>query len=412
MNALRAIAMLLACSPAIAAASASFTPVMEAGGRATDNAGDRPAEMGPQSAVTATGAAGGRLVFSRPLWSLRLEGLGEYEQYLNMPVRNSGGSGAVEAKWRPEERTFVRSISRASYSPNRWDPRVPYRLAIAAAPGEDLPPFVQVTTTKWSERLLLQQAASEILRLRLNAGVAGTQYDDRRTAGPGRDASFDARILQGRTVWELGGESLIAASETMQGGLYVDGAHADYEVTRDAYTGSAGVVGEWLAGERFTFRARTGPDWTTVPGSNLPDRWGYSAEAAFIRRWTLAELELSGREGVFLADATIPAARRTDGRVTVRAQPFERLSFEAFAGAGMERSTFAAYHETGTARSTMAGTSLGWRMTQYLTARAGYQYSAVQTTGRVDLPYQSNTVFVGLSFTGWSFGQPAPEANP
>jgi len=411
MSSLRAIAMLLAFSPALAAASTAFTPVVEAGGRATDNAGDRPVQMGPRSAVTANGAAGGRLVFSQPIWSLRLEGLGEYEQYLSAPVRNTGASGAADARWRPDERTYVRSITRGSHTPDRWDPRVPYRLAISAAPGEDLPPFVRVTTTRWSERLMFEQRASEILRMRLSGGVSDTKYDDRRLAGPA-GGRFDARLLQGRTVWELGAESLMAARENVEVGLYADGARADYEVTTDAYTGSAGAVMEWTVVERLSFRARTGPDYTTVPGSNLPDRWGYTAEAALVRRWTLAELELSGREGVFLADATTPAARRTDGRFTVRAQPFERLSFEVFAGAGMERSTYERFHATGTARSATAGTSLGWRMTQYLTARAGYQYAAVETTGRSALPYHSNTVFVGLSFTGWSFGQPAPEANP
>ena len=411
MRALSVIAMLLAFSEGVAAASASFTPVVEAGGRATDNAGDRPVEMGPRSAVTANGAAGGRLLFSQPVWSLRLEGLGEYERYLSANVRNTGASGVVDGRWRADERTFVRSIARGSYTPDRWDPAIPYRLAIAAAPGEDLPPFVRVTTTRWSERLLFDRRTSEVLRLRAIGGVTGTTYDDRRLAGPSAER-FDARLLQGRTVWELGGESLWAARENVETGLYASGARADYETTRDAYTGSAGAVMEWMAEERVSFRARTGPDWTTVPGSNLPDRWGYTAEAALVRRWTLAELELSGREGVFLADATTPAARRTDGRFTVRAQPFERITFEAFAGAGMERSTFAAYHATGTSRSAIAGTSLGWRMTQYLTARAGYQYSTVETTGRSALPYQSNTVFVGLSFSGWSFGQPAPEANP
>lgn len=411
MNAPRTLAMLLACSPAIAAASASFTPVVEAGGRATDNAGDRPVDTDRRSAVTATGAAGGRLLFSQPLWSLRLEGAGEYEHYLSTRVRNTGASGTLDGRWRADERTFVRSTARGSYTPDRWDPRIPYRVAITAAPDEELPPFVRVTTTRLSERLLVDRRATEVLRLRASGGITDTRVGDRRLSGP-EGGRFEARLLQSRTVWELSGESLWAARENVETGLYADASHAEYEVTSDAWTGGTGIVLEWMAGERLSFRARTGPDWITLPQSSLPDRFGYTAEAALVRRWPVAEIELGGREGVFLADATIPASRRTEGRVAVRAMPFERLSFEAFAAAGAERSTFAAYHETGTARRTAAGTSLGWRMTRYLTARAGFQRADVRSTGRAAVPYRSNTIFVGLSFTGWSVGQPAPEANP
>lgn len=412
MNAIRKIAtVLLALTPAPALAAASFTPVAEVRGHATDNAGNRPEEFGPQRATTATAAAGGRMVWSRPVWSIRLEGLGEYERYLSANVRNTGASGGLDGKWRPDERTFVRSTARASYAPDRWDPRVPYRLAIAMPAGDDLPPFVRATTTRVTEQLLFERRATEAWRVRALGGFSSTQYEDRRFGEPD-GAPFDARLMQGRTVYEAGMESLWAMRETVEAGFYGGGSRADYEVTRDAYTSSAGALVEWKIEERLTFRARTGPDWTSVPGSDLPDRYGFTADALLIRRWTLAEVELMGRDGVFLADATIPAARRSDGRFTVRARPFERLSVEAYAGAGMERSMYEGYHETGSARSGIAGTSLGWRMTEHLTAKAGYQYSAVETTGRSDLPHRSNTVFVGMSFTGWSFGSPAPEANP
>jgi hypothetical protein len=360
--------------------------------------------------MTANGAAGGHLVVSQPIWSMRLSALGEYEQYLSAPARNTGATGMLDARWRPDERTFVRSRARISHSPDRWDPEVPYQLAISSPEGDELPAFIRVTTTRWSEGLLLDHRATELWRLRATGTVTQTTYGERRL-GNAREERFDARALQGRTVVETGGESLWTARETVETGLYADVSRADYEVTSDVWTAGAGGVLEWTIAERLSFRARTGPDWTTMPGSNLPDRWGFTADASLIRRWTLAEVELSGREGMFQADATIPAARRTDGKLTLRARPFEPVTFEAFAGAGQERSEYERYHAIGTARTTTAGTSLKYALSEYVTARAGYQYSAVETTGRIELPYRSNTVFLGMTFTGWNFGSPAPETN-
>lgn len=410
MNAIRAIAMLFASSPAIAVAGASFTPVVEVGGRATDNAGDRPEELGPQSSMTANGSAGGRLIVSQPLWSMRLDALTEYEQYLSAPVRNAGATGQLDGRWRPDERTYVRSRGRLSHSPDRWDPEVPYHLAIASAPGDEMPAFIRATTTRWSEKVQVDHRATETWRVRARGGVSATRYGDRHL-GDVDAARLDPRVLQSRTVLELGTESLWATRENVEIGLFAEESRADYEVTPDTWNTRAGGVMEWNIFERLSFRARTGPDWTTVPGSSLPDRWGFTADASLIRKWTLVELEVSGREGMFLADASIPAARRTVGRFTVRALPFERISLEAWAGGGLERSLYERYHATGTARTTTAGTTLGWRMTEHLTARAGYQYSSVDATGRVELPYRSNTIFFGLSLSGWNFGTPAPETS-
>jgi hypothetical protein len=404
------IAPLLAAAlalPGTAAASASLTPVGEAGGRATDNAGDRPDELGRNSAVTATAAAGARLVISQPLWSLRMEGLGEYERYLSAPVKNTGASGGLDGKWRPDERTFVRSLSRVSYAPDRFDPRVPYRLALTVPAGQELPPFVRVTTTRISEGLTLEHRLTEAQRFRVFGQWTDTRYSDRRVG----DEAFEPVLMQGRSVLELGGESLWETRENVETGFYAEGSRADYEVTNDAYTASTGAVVEWNIVERLQFRARTGPDFTTFAGTDLPDRWGIGANGSFLYRWTLAEIELAGREGMFLADATIPAARRREGRLTFRATPFERLSMELFAGAGAEKSQYAAYHATGSARLLTAGGSLGWRLTERFTARAGYQHTDVATSGRSDLPYESSMVFAGISFTGWSLGSPAPEAS-
>lgn len=397
-------------TPAIASASAAFTPTAVIGGRATDNSGDRPEEMGPRSATTANAAAGGRLLFSRPIWSVSLEGLGEYEHYLSAPARNTGATGTLDARWRPDERTYLRSRARITHSPDRWDPEVPYQLAISSADGDELPAFIRVTTTRWSQGLLLDHRATELWRLRATGAVTQTTYGERRL-GDLRDERFEARALQSRTVLETGFESLWITRETVEAGLFADVSRADYEVTSDAWTADAGGVLEWTIAERLSFHARMGPDWTTMPGSNLPDRWGFTADASLIRRWTLAEVELSGREGTFHADATIPAARRSEGKLTLRALPFEGLSFEAFVGAGTERSQYERYHAIGTARTTTAGTSLRYALTEYVTARAGYQYAAVETTGRIEVPYRSNTVFLGMTFTGWNFGSPAPETN-
>ena len=397
--------------PAAHAAS-YFTPRVEAGGMATDNAGERPDELGRRSDVTATASAGGRFVFSRPLWSVRADGMAEMEQYLSAAIRNVRATGAAVGKWRPDERTYVRTSTRASYSPDRYEPRVPYRLALETPAGEELSPFYRATTARWSQSVGLEHRRTERHRLGARLAVGGTRYSGRRLSGPDGEP-IDERVLQSRTVWQLGGESLWALRETLDAGVFAEGARADYEVSRDAWTATAGGALEWRIAERLEVHLRTGPSWTTVPGSrHLPDRLGYTADASVIRRWVLAELELRGREGIYLADATIPAARRRDARLTLRLAPFERVTFEGWAGAGTETSQYEAYHATGTARMLTAGATVAWRVTEHLTARTGYEHTNVEASGRVELPFRSNVVFFGLSLGGWNFGSPAPEANP
>lgn len=397
--------------PVPASAATSFTPAAYAGGRTTDNAGDRPEGLGTRTDTTATAGIGGRFVLSRPIWSLRVEGLGEYERYLSAGVRNTLATGGLDGRWRPDERTYVRSLTRASYAPDRFDPRVPYRLALAAPAGQELAPFIRATTTRLSEHLTVDRRLTEVHRLRLRGLLSSTRYSGRELADqPG--TPLDPIVLQSRTVTELGAETLRQLAETIEVGVFGEAARADYEVTRDAYTAASGAVVEWNVVERVALRARAGASWLTVPGADsIPDRLGWTGDLSLIRSWQLAEVELLAREGHFLADAHIPAGRRRDGRLTVRATPLERLSMEAWGGMGWEQSQHSAYHATGSSRVLQAGGALGWRLTEHLTARAGFEHTRVDVTGRVDLPFESNVFHLGMSFGGWSFGSPSPETS-
>lgn len=398
--------------PDSASAAAAFTPTAYAGGRTTDNAGDRPPELGTRSDTTATAAVGGRLVISRPIWSIRVEGLGEYERYLSAGVRNTLATGGLDGRWRPDERTLVRSVARASYAPNRFDPRVPYRLALATPVGQEVAPFVRATTSRVTEDLSVERRLTEVNRLRGYGFLSDTRYSARRV-GDDTEERLDPIVLQARTVYQLGAETLWQTVETMEAGVFGEGSYGDYEVTSNVYTAATGAVLEWNVEERIELRARAGATWMTIPDEEtIPDRLGWTGDIALTRRWQVTEIELLAREGQYLADAHIPAARRRDGRLTLRTRPLERLTVELWGGAGWEASQHSAYHAKGTSRTFIAGAAAGWRLTEYLTARAGFEHSEVEATGRADLPFESNVFHLGMSFGGWRFGSPAPETSP
>src|SRR5206468_3718139 len=121
--------------PASALADVTVAPVVSATGRATDNAGQRPSGPGARGDLVSDVGAGGSIYWSRPTAAIRLEALGEYERYQSQAVKNTYASGGLDGKWRPDERTTVRSLLKASYAPDRYDPRVPYRLLASLPEG-------------------------------------------------------------------------------------------------------------------------------------------------------------------------------------------------------------------------------------------------------------------------------------
>src|SRR5687768_7904952 len=100
----------------------------------------RSEEQGRRGDAIGDVSAGASLLWSRPTFAIRMQALGEYERYLSAAVRNTYAAGGLDGKWRPDERTTVRADLGASYSPDRYDPRVPYRLAVSALESGEAAP--------------------------------------------------------------------------------------------------------------------------------------------------------------------------------------------------------------------------------------------------------------------------------
>ena len=407
------IALLAACVlafyPLDAGADTTVTPVASAMGRATDNSGQRTGVQGRRQDVLTTLSAGGRIDWSRPTFAIRISALGEYERYLSAAARNTYASGGLDGKWRTDERTTVRSDLTASYAPDRYDPRVPYRVAIAAPEGTEIPPFVRATTTRAHAGLRWERWLTETDRLRLFSGASSVRYTDRRLVGP-QPSALPPRSLESRAVFELGGEGLRQITEAGAAGFYTTGAGADYETGPNVFTAESGVMTEWNVTERWTATARSGMTYTTVPGDRLPDRLGWGYEGVLTRLWTRGQLDASVKEGVHLTTGAIPAAHRREGRLAAQIRPFERLSADGWVAAARERSMFSAYHATGTFTQWNAGAALGFRATERTTVKLGYEHTRLDSSGLVELPFRSNVVFLGITFAGGGFGD--PPANP
>lgn len=397
------------CVPAWAGAVTTVTPIVTVNARATDNAGRRPDTQDPREDVLTTVGAGGQVYWSpTEILALRLGLLGEYERYLSAAVRNTYAAGGLDGSWRPDERSELRADVRASYAPDRYDPRVPYRLAIAAPDGGGLPPFVRATTTRVEGDARFERWVTERVRGRVETELSSTRYSDRRVAGE-EPTSIDPRALEGRDVGSLAAEGLRSLTETWAAGVYGRYSMADYEVGPTAHSVETGVTTEWDVTEVWEARASAGANWVRVPGEQgVPTRLGWIGEARLTRSWELARLSFRGREGLHFTSGAIPAAHRREGRVEGAIQPWEQVEGMAWFAAARERSMFDAYRATGTATVLSTGASVGWRPQRSWMMRVGYEHARADTTGLVDLPYRSNLVFVGLTFTGGPFGDVPP----
>ncbi len=408
-----AFAAFVLLAPAAALAEVTVTPVVSATGRAMDNTGRRTEDQKPQSDVTTSASAGGQVLWSNPTAAVRLSALGEYERYLSAAVKNTYATGGLDGAWRPDERTNVRSAFNASYAPDRYDPRVPYRIAIASPDGSELPPFVRATTTRFTGSTRMERWLSEYTRGRVIGAYSSTRYTDRQTVGD-QPTAIEPRQLQGRNVAEVGVEGLRKVTEIGAAGLYSRYANADYEAGPTAHTFESGALTEWAVEERWTFRATAGANYTRVPGEDgVPTRLGWTGEMALIRAYQRGSLELRGKEGHSFTSGAIPAANRREARLAGTFLPYEVLETSAWAGAAREKSLFAAYRATGTVDIYSAGASLGFRATESLTFKLGYEHNRLKSTGLAALPYQSNTVFFGFTFIGGPIGDaPAGSRYP
>lgn len=403
----RALTILAALAlPAPALADLTFTPTVQATAKATDNAGLRSAQQGPQRDAIGNVSAGASLLWSRPTAAMRIQALGEYERYLSAAVRNTYAAGGLEGKWRPDERTTVRADLGASYAPDRYDPRVPYRLAIdALESGEAVPPFVRATTTRARSYLVGERWITETFRGRLAAEYVATRYSERQVVGG--DGELPERALENRDAVELTATALKQVWEPGALGVYAVYGHADYEFGPTVHHVESGVTTEWDVTERWTFEARTGATWNRAPESDgLPTRIGWNGRAALSRTWLRGELEASIREGVYMTSGALPAAHRREGRLSGLFRPFERLETRGFVAAAREKSLYAEYRATGRYDLFTAGASLGFRTTERSTVSLGWEHARLASRGLVEFPYSSNTVWLGFTFTGGPFGDP------
>ncbi len=396
----------LAASPSLALADVTFTPTVTATAKATDNAGWRSPDQAPRKDAIGDLSAGASLLWSRPTLAIRMQALGEYERYLSAAVRNTYAAGGLDGKWRPDERTSVRGDLGASYSPDRYDPRVPYRLSLAALEsGEAVPPFVRANTARVRGYARGERWYTETVRGRLSGEYVGYRYSERRAVGT--DVGLPERTLENRDSAEITAEALKQVLEPGALGVYALYGHADYEIGPTVHHVESGVTTEWEVTERWTFEARTGASWMRAPeSSGLPTRLGWNARAALARTWLRGSLEASAREGVYVTSGVVPAAQRREGRLSGTFRPWERVETRAFVGAAREKSLYSAYRATGSYDLVTGGASLGFRATERSTLSLGWEHARLASKGLVEFPYTSNTVWLGFTFTGGPFFDP------
>ncbi len=393
-----------------ALADTTFTPSATIQGEATDNAGQRGPNQGARGDAITTLQAGGELLYSRPTFAWKFSALGEYERYLSAGVKNTWAAGGLDGKWRPDERTSVRSTSKASYAPDRYDPRVPYRLVAATPAGADLPLFVRATTMKGSEQIQADRWITEIVRGRAIGEFSALHFSDRRAVGP-QSGAIPARVLQSRDAGRLELDGLRQLTEPWAVGLYGSGSRADYEAGPSVYTEELGGITEWNVSERMIFAAKLGGQYVQVPGPRgQPAHLGYSGEVSLKRFWERGQLELAAKDGVSVTTSSIPAAEEQTGRIAGTFLPWQMVEAGAYAAATREHSMYQVYRATGTATILSACTTLGWRFKEHWTAKLGFDHTRQTATGLVEIPYQANTVYLGITFAGLSFGD--PPANP
>lgn len=400
-------ALLVAAAPRTAFADVTFTPEVASSAERTDNAGQRSPGEGVRGDTITTARAGGELLFSHPLWAVRATALGEYERYLSADVRNTWATGGLEGIWHPDETTRVRSKLRASYAPDRYDPRIPYRLIALGTPAADLPLFVRATTLDVDETAMGERWITELVRGRVTAEWSSRRYSDRRGVGSTAATAVPAVALQSRTAAIVGGELARKFTETALVGGWISGARADYEAGPSAYTTEGGGLFEWEAGERTSFAARAGGQFVAVPGpGGVPPHLGWEGALSLRHDWLTGSAEVEAKDGVSVTTSALPAAEEQTARLVARWLPFEHVETSAYAAATREHSAFAVYRATGTATILSAGGALGWRMTRSFTARIGFDHVRQDSRGLVEIPYRANTAWIGITFTGRAFGDP------
>lgn len=405
LTTLLALGLFALVSPA-ASADVTVTPVVSATGRATDNAGQRPDGAGARSDVVSDLGAGGSIYWSRPTAAIKLEALGEYERYLSQAVRNTYAGGGLDGKWRPDERTTFRSLLKASYAPDRYDPRVPYRLVISSPDPGDLPTFIRATTTKVQEDVSADRWYSETWRGHAEAEISSTKYSDRKAIGA-TPTALDPRVLQSRTVASLGAAGFRQLTEPAAVGLYGNYGHADYEKGPTVHQLEGGAVTEWNASERVVFKAKLGLNAIVVPGpQGVPTRMGWNGDVSLARNWERGSFAASAKQGTFLTSGAIPASNRREGRLDAMFRPFERVETSAWVEGAREHSMYSAFAATGTYTIWTAGGALGLHATEHTLIKLGYEHDQLATHGLVALPYRQNVVFFGITFTGGPFGDP------
>lgn len=401
-----AILIAILVTPSLALADVTVTPTVQATAKATDNSGMRSEEQGRRGDAIGDVSAGASILWSRPTFAIRTQALGEYERYLSAAVRNTYAAGGLDGKWRPDERTTVRGDLGASYSPDRYDPRVPYRLAVSALEsGEAAPAFVRANTAKVRGYMRGERWVSETFRTRLAGEYVGYRFSERRAVGT--DVGLPPRSLENRDVVEIATEALKQVSEPGALGGYALYGRADYESGPTVHRVESGVTTEWEVTERWSFEARAGASWMRAPeAASLPTRLGWNARAGLTRMWLRGELEASVREGVYMTSGALPAAQRREGRLSGVFRPWERLETRAFVAMAREKSLYSAYRATGRYDLLAGGASLGFRTTERSTVSLGWEHARLVSTGLVEFPYTSNTVWLGFTFTGGPFGDP------
>jgi hypothetical protein len=395
-----------------ASADTSFIPKAALTGLATDNAGQRSTTEGTRGDTLSTAQAGGQLLYSQPLYLVKLDVLGEYERYMSAAVKNTYAAGVLDGSWRPDERTRLRSTARSTYAPDRYDAQVPYRLGISSPTGTGLPLFVRATSTQWSEVLFGERDLTERTRGRVIAEVTGTKYTNRRAIGP-EPGAIPARMLQSRNAALLELTGLHQVTEYGAAGLYGQYSRADYEIGPSVHTVDAGALTEWNVSDKLLFTARAAAEYIRIPSDPVrePARVGWSGGLSITRSWERGDVLLLAKEGVSLVTASLPAAETREARLAGSVLPYERVEAGAYAAIAREHSMFAAYKATGTATVISAGGSVGWRFGPSWTARLGFDHARQTSAGLVAIPYDVNTVFVGLSFVGLALGDPPPPTS-
>ncbi len=381
-------------SSALAAADVRVSPAVSVSATSTDNAGQRPPDAGPVPESSASIDLGGRLAATLPTTRVGIEAVAGVEGRDGDRRAGTRVAATADADGRPTERGRWRFRGQASHAPDRHDPRIPYRLALAVPDGSSLPSFVRATTTRWMGRILVEDRPSEIVRARVIAAHTSLRYGDRRTD---RGAPIPARWMSGREVTELSTELLAVVSEPANAGLFATARRSGYEVGPTVTALETGSLVEWDVEGRTSVQARAGATWSHAPADHLPPRLGWSASLVARRSSDRGHVELSFEEGVHLTLTAAPAARHREGRLSGTRSAGPRWELSGFAAAARERSLFARYHPLGEATIARVGAAGGFRFTERSTARLGWQSTRMTSDGRAYLPYDENLVFLSLT---------------